>query len=792
MKNKLVTFILVLGVMLFFAAGVASASTDLVQPRTYTTDADFDEGLLEGVNHEVVHDQLQLNREEVRVFPFAWIANSGEGTVSKIDTTTGTEVARYRTGPGGGAESPSRTAVDKDGNCWVANRAFGGQGSVVKILESGGVDRNGNGVIDTSTGPDDVKPWGEDERVVLSTPVGGWNGVPRAIAIDKEGDIWVGLHNERKYVVLDKETGAQIAEVPVNGCPYGAVIDTEGILWSWSGCLEKIDTNARVYLGNYNLPGGYGITVDAEGFVWLGAYPAGGVLKFNPGTGTVQHFPTNETAGRGVCVTPNGHVWVALGYGWPNNKVAKFDSNGNLLGIYDVGSNPCGVGVDYDGNILVVCQDSNNVYKLKEDDGTVVWITPVGATPYTYSDFTGYSLRGITQNTGSWTVIYDGGIAGTNWGKASWTSEEPAGTMVVVKVRSADEKDALSSQPWLNVENNTYFGPVTGRYIELRARLTTTSEVSPVLYDLTIEPLPYLVVNAPDECIPAEQMFTVAAEVKDVENMYGADVCLKFDPKFLEAMGVKINTDGVFSLGGTTKIDNGGGDGAFNASRNRDDYGYEGYYGDAVLAWVDFRAKRPTYGKATCIHFESAELVGNKDGADSPVYSLPVNNWVSDCVDICGSTIEGKVKPEVMPWPPQWPYWKDYSGTKVYLEDLGGAAIAAFETYTDAEGNYSLINPPPGVYNVVAERGGYLSKAAEGIQVDGTNYTRVDFLLLTGDITQDNAVDIDDLNVMRTDYGTWWNIRSDLDYNGWVNIRDLVYLARNYTAYGYGYPGPEK
>jgi hypothetical protein len=49
-------------------------------------------------------------------FPFAWIANSGEGTVSKIDTQTGVEVARYRTGPNGAADSPSRTAVDADGD----------------------------------------------------------------------------------------------------------------------------------------------------------------------------------------------------------------------------------------------------------------------------------------------------------------------------------------------------------------------------------------------------------------------------------------------------------------------------------------------------------------------------------------------------------------------------------------------------------------------------------------------------------------------------------------------------
>lgn len=289
-----------------------------------------------------------------------------------------------------------------------------------------------------------------------------------------------------------------------------------------------------------------------------------------------------------------------------------------------------------------------------------------------------------------------------------------------------------------------------------------------------------LVINAPDDCIPVGQEFTVAVEVKNVENLYGADVRLNFDPCFLEVVGEpEINTDGVFSLGGTTTVDNQVGYVAFNASRNHDDYGYEGYYGDAVLAWITFKAKQPAR-EGTCINFSSAELVGNEDGEGSPVYDIPINNLIKDCVCISGYALTGRVIPEAMPFG-EWPYYMDYSGTKVYLE---GTALV---TSTDAYGNYSFINPPPGVYNVVAERGGYLTRAAEGVNIDGASDVNVDLLLLTGDITQSNVVDIDDLNVMRTDYDTWWNVRSDLDYSGWVGIRDLVYLARNYTKYGYGY-----
>ena len=113
-------------------AGAAGAAT-----KTYTLNADFALGILDGVNYTAVANQLQLNAEGT-TFPIAWIANAGEDTVSKFDTNVNKEVARYRTwfGPAGqagyfnhlnnayGGAAPSRTAVDINGNAYVLNRHF--------------------------------------------------------------------------------------------------------------------------------------------------------------------------------------------------------------------------------------------------------------------------------------------------------------------------------------------------------------------------------------------------------------------------------------------------------------------------------------------------------------------------------------------------------------------------------------------------------------------------------------------------------------------------------------------
>ena len=279
---------------------------------------------------------------------FLWIANDRQGTVSKLDTRSGKEVARYATvshevlvnlsggvvpawdantvapADGNADNRPSRTAVDFRADVWVANRAHDGAGiqpSVTKIMNAVEecTDRNGNTIIDTSTDVDGdgvinianpVEFFAEsDECIAMTVVVGGAGANARALAIDPgiepgdPGNVWVGMFQEQAFYQLNGVTGQLIQRVPPTGpsgvSPYGAAIDGQGRLWAPHSCcgissMEQINTNENP--ASYStLPvpafsnaarGGYGIVVDTEDRVWLGGWPEAGLLRYDPATTT--------------------------------------------------------------------------------------------------------------------------------------------------------------------------------------------------------------------------------------------------------------------------------------------------------------------------------------------------------------------------------------------------------------------------------------------------------------------------------------------------------------------------
>jgi len=538
--------------------GVVALSSSLraQQARTYTLDADFDEGVLLNVNHTAVHDQLQLNAaSQPGPLPVINVSASGRGTMIRIDTNTGAVLGEYRTAPEGLAGNPSRTSVDSVGNVWVGNRdeasPVGGvgpaRGSVVKFgiciggtrVDANGapnpnglylkgpfayntcVDRNGDGLIRTSRGLLDVLPWPNltdgaggadgivqdavDEAILVYQRTSGIN--VRHVSVDANDDVWVGGYPSQfdHFDKLAGATGAVLTSFAAPGCGgHGGVVDSHNVLWSTA---ESDGTVMRLDLASNQstcipVPSNHGLGIDFLGNVWVCQFAFSSIVKIAPDGTVFPGFPktTGGSVGdRAVCVTPiDNHVWVD---GSAGSDVSRLDNDGNLLKVIQLGADgisPRGLAVDSNGKVWVTCLVSSTAKRIDPNGGldglgAVDLTIPLGrnALPYNYSNMTGIAPLTTLNAGGSWQVTYDSGAANTEYGRISWNGATPAGTTLSAQYRASNDPAALSSLPFQPVQNGVSFSGVFGRYVDVRVSFTRPANgaVTPVLFDLTIEPL---------------------------------------------------------------------------------------------------------------------------------------------------------------------------------------------------------------------------------------------------------------------------------------------------------------
>ena len=383
-------------------------------------------------------------------FSFIWVANSSEGTVSKIDTVTLEEVGRYRTHPSFG--DPSRTSVSLNGDVAVANR----NGGLVKFWANpvNCIDRNGNGSIDTSTGKNDVLAWEDEEcrawftefdyasqRPVAWTPGvwnssqcryvdtkvwtsgtnGGWGkggGVKPGLPGGDPGGMGDGGGEPPPggggdgggngdgvdVILVDGETGevehaVKIPEVvPDFFGLYGGAVDGDGNFFGTQlgyGHVVRVNFSDMEYTVWPQTNGGYGMTVDQEGRVWTCDYQS---ARFDPDTAQWDVVNLGGGGGSGCMVDAEGVLWVG------GNTLTGVDTETlDIVATHNVGGGGKwgtylkGISIDFQGYVWAVTMDTE-AYRIDPETGDYETYSGLNG-PYTYSDMTGFALA----NSGGWT-----------------------------------------------------------------------------------------------------------------------------------------------------------------------------------------------------------------------------------------------------------------------------------------------------------------------------------------------------------------------------------------------------
>ena len=358
-------------------------------------------------------------------FSVLWVANSGEGSVSKIDTITATELARYYTGPPLPEashpyrdHSPSRTSVNLRGDVVVGNRGtWAPSSSFTKI--TGDIDecpdRNGDGVLTTSHGPDDILPWGEDDCVEWHYAVE--SNVARAVAWDtgehscentQAAHVWLGYRSwdDDVYVDLVHGTEGTLIERVVIDDPgflqsayglYGGAADKDGNFWGLNTGFVFIDR--QTFQWHTAEGAGYGFALDPEGNPW-GDWGNGRIGHTDAASGELVEIYEGALGGydRGVAIDRERHLWMVTN---GHCGVARFDIE-SLTWIdehitWDSCREPVGVSIDFEGHVWIVDREAEQAIKLRPnppgEGATVVAEVNGLVEPYTYSDMTGAALN---------------------------------------------------------------------------------------------------------------------------------------------------------------------------------------------------------------------------------------------------------------------------------------------------------------------------------------------------------------------------------------------------------------
>ena len=516
------------------SAALLSSASALAQTKTWTTTADFNGGTLNNVSDTKFADEVVLGPTPVSQTHLVWATNYLYGYVVRLDSQTGKQTGRFDSalvninGTPTGAQPaqtfcnfsttgncPGRVAVDTNGDVWIVNRAFNQQGTLSKF--SGNlahcIDRNNNGVIDTSfdknnDGAIDVTPaageyFGQNDECILTTiKIGAVNELPRGVAVDKYGKIWVSTYNGHKlYRYNPNEPVALEATVDVGAgsAPYSIASGNDYIFVSnrGSGGIKRVHiTTLAVQSITAGCPLTYGIVADpGGGWAWLGGWSNDGLYKADFTTNACTYTPTG---GQTTAVTLDlaSNVWLT---NYQNATVHKFNPAGVLIGTYPAGgTSPHGASVDFQGNIWTILHGPPSVSKINPNTGALIGTYPIGhasvpnADPYLYSDFTGVQIDRQAPYTyvGSWDGIFDGGVASLPWGKVTWNTEAqgavPALSSLVLSARAANSLAGLGTAAYAPVTSGAALSGIVGRYVEVRADLRGPGFVTSVLSDVTV------------------------------------------------------------------------------------------------------------------------------------------------------------------------------------------------------------------------------------------------------------------------------------------------------------------
>ncbi|MDQ5988302.1 MAG: Virginiamycin B lyase [Syntrophus sp. SKADARSKE-3] len=296
--------------------------------------------------------------------PYAYITNSGDSTVSVIDTANNTVKTTVTVGT-----QPLGVAVHPQGKyVYVANYAS----NTVSIID----------VVNNHT-------------VINTIPVGS---NPYGIAVNAAGTYaYVANSGANTVSVIDlTQKVVSGAPIPVGGSPMGIAVNPSGayvyVTNNQSNTLSVIDTTTNTVKTTINVGSSpLGVAVAPSGaYVYVANTGSNNVSVVNTSTYTIATITSAWLLNPlGIAVNPAGTLGYITSQG--KNLVSVFDMSTNLVtnNIY-VGTNPIGVTVNMAGTYAYIVNNGAGTVSVLDTITNTIQATPitVGTSPYGFGVFT--------------------------------------------------------------------------------------------------------------------------------------------------------------------------------------------------------------------------------------------------------------------------------------------------------------------------------------------------------------------------------------------------------------------
>jgi YVTN family beta-propeller protein len=228
-----------------------------------------------------------------------WVANSGDGTVSRINVDTNDVVQQITVG-----NLPTAVAAGASG-VWVANSG------------DGTVDR-----IDSGTG-----------AVTKRIPVGG---SPDGIAVD-DHTVWVANGRDGTASPIDATTSILGSPIQVGAGPKGLAVTSDSV-WvanQFDLTVSRIDITARRVVATIPVGDGPNSIVAAGRAVWVGDEFGGAITRIDPATDHAVRRVVLGASPHGLAVVGKS-VWVVSGaFTDPSHKGGTLRIASHLLPGFD-------------------------------------------------------------------------------------------------------------------------------------------------------------------------------------------------------------------------------------------------------------------------------------------------------------------------------------------------------------------------------------------------------------------------------------------------------------------------